>query len=246
MQTVRLLWRGRFPIETRRGRPSRVSLDEVVAAGIAVADRVGSSFGLREVADSAGLPVMTLYSSVTGRDQLLELMVDQCRAGMRFTPLTGGWRDQLTQLAADNRALLNAHPWLADVESERAILGPGTLAKYERELGAVECLDLPDTEKDAALTLVIDFVRATVRSARQTATEHASESADDWWTREGADLAALDLGDEFPLAGRIGTAAGEQHGAAHDAEHAYRFGLAVLLDGIDARAANPSSRPGPS
>lgn len=236
METTQLLWRHRLPTERRRGRQPRLSLDDIVASGVRVADRVGHlGFGLREVAEQAGVPVMTLYSSVTGRDQLLQLMVDQVRAEMAFSRLRGSWRQQLQSVAADNRALLEAHPWLADFESERAILGPGTLAKYERELAAVDCLDLSDPDKDAALTLVLDFVGSTVRAVRQAAIERSEEPAADWWSREGAALAALRVGDEFPLASRIGTAAGQQHQAAHDPEHAYQFGLAVILDGLEAR-----------
>lgn len=223
-------------------------MDDIVASGIGVADRVGHlGFGLREVAEQAGVPVMTLYSSVTGREQLLQLMVDQARADMAFTRLQGSWRQQLQLVAADNRLLLEAHPWLADFESERAILGPGTLAKYERELTAVDSLDLSDPDKDAALTLVLDFVRAV----RQAAVERDDEPAADWWAREGATLAALRVAEEFPLASRIGTAAGQQHQAAHDPEHAYRFGLAVILDGLEARerqfnVEGHTSRRGPS
>ena len=31
---------------------------------------------------------------------------------------------------------------------------------------------------------------------------------------------------------RVGTAAGTAHGAAYDPEHAYQFGLQVVLDGL--------------
>ena len=50
--------------------------------------------------------------------------------------------------------------------------------------------------------------------------------------RLGAELARLGVTDRFPLASRIGTAAGRAHGAAHDARHAYHFGLQVILDGL--------------
>ena len=239
METVRLLWRHRIPEEPHRGRPARMTVDDVVASGIAVADRVGNlSFGMREVAQSAGVPVMTLYSSVTGRDQLLELMIDQCRAEMFVKPLRGSWRTQLQTVASDNRTLLEAHPWLADLESERAILGPGTLAKYERELGAVASLDLGDAEKDAALSLVIDFVRASVRAIQQVALERVAESAADWWAREGELLARFGTAEEFPLASRIGTATGQAHDAAKDPQRAFEFGLSVIFDGLNARIAS--------
>jgi len=239
METVRLLWRHRIAAEPRQGRPARMTVDAVVSSGIAVADRAGNLlFGMRDVAHHAGVPVMTLYSSVAGREQLLELMIDQCRAEMVFTPLRGSWRNQLQTVAADNRTLLEAHPWLADIESERAILGPGTLAKYERELAAVVNLDLSDSDTDAALSLVIDFVRASVRAMQHAALERAEESAADWWAREGELLARLGVADEFPLASRIGTATGQAHDAANDAQWAFEFGLSVILDGLEARVAS--------
>jgi len=236
METLRLLWRHELPAEPRRGRPPRLSLDDVVATGIQVADAAaGLDFSLRSVGERLGVGVMTLYSYIDSRDQLLDLMVDQCRGAMTFAPLRGSWRDRLAQVAAENLVLLLAHPWLAQLESERAILGPGTLAKYERELAAVEPLGLDDPAKDAALTLVLDFVRASARSQVAAAAERASGTPEEWWEREGAQLAALGVADRFPLAERVGSAAGEATRAAHDAGHGYRFGLAVILDGIERR-----------
>lgn len=235
MSTVKLLWRHRFPAEPRRGRPARTTVDDIVTAGIKVADRVGLGFGMREVAAEVGVPVMTLYSAIGSRDQLIELMVDQCRVAMGRSDLSGGWRSRLRTVAVDNRTLFAAHPWLADVESERAVLGPGTMAKYEHELGAVLPLALSDVERDAALTLVLDFVRAAARSAQRVQEERADETAQEWWDREGQALAALGLAAEFPLADRIGTAAGQEQGAAYDPERAFRFGLEVILDGLEAR-----------
>ncbi|MCC6497252.1 MAG: TetR/AcrR family transcriptional regulator C-terminal domain-containing protein, partial [Propionibacteriaceae bacterium] len=208
-------------------------LDAVVAAGIHVADLAGNlDFSLRTVSDRLGVGVMTLYSYTDSKDQLLELMIDQCRATMAFTAPDGPWRARLTQVAADNLALMRAHPWLAHVESERAILGPGTLAKYERELAAVEPLGLDDAAKDAALTLVLDFVRASARAKAAAIAERSLETPEEWWQREGAQLAALGIEDRFPLAQRIGSAAGAATNAAHDADNSYRFGLKVILDGI--------------
>ena len=244
MNTVDLLWRRELPAGPRRGRPPKLTHDQVVTAAVSVADRVGIAFTLRHVAEALGVPVMSLYSYVDGREQLLELMVDDCRATMAVGAVPvdvsgnvlgdgdGDWRARLTVVADDNLALFADHPWLADIESERAVLGPGTLAKYERELTAVESLAVGDVEKDAALSLVLDFTRSAARAFSHAARERDGEIPEDWWDREGADLARLGVTDRFPLASRIGTAAGRAHGAAHDARHAYHFGLQVILDGL--------------
>ncbi|GFM19295.1 MULTISPECIES: TetR/AcrR family transcriptional regulator C-terminal domain-containing protein [Mycobacteriaceae] len=240
MNTVDLLWRHELPSAPRRGRPPKLTHDQVVTAAVAVADRIGAAFTLRHVAEALGVPVMSLYSYVDGREQLLELMVDDCRATMAVSAVPGDvlgdgdgdWRARLTAVAADNLALFADHPWLADIESERAVLGPGTLAKYERELTAVESLAVGDVEKDAALSLVLDFTRSAARALSHAARERDGETPGDWWDREGAELGRLGVTDRFPLASRIGTAAGRAHGAAHDARHAYHFGLQVILDGL--------------
>ena len=236
MNTVDLLWRRELPAAPRRGRPPRLTHDQVVAAAISEADRIGIGFTLRHVAGALGVPVMSLYSYVDGREQLLELMVDDCRATMVVHGVTadfaGDWRARLTAVAADNLALFTKHPWLADIESERAVLGPGTLTKDERELAAVELRAVGDVDKDAALTLVLDFVRSAARAFSHAARERDRETPRQWWDREGAALARLGVTDQFPLASRIGSAAGRAQGAAHDAQHAYRFGLQVILDGL--------------
>ncbi|BBX68005.1 TetR/AcrR family transcriptional regulator C-terminal domain-containing protein [Mycolicibacterium psychrotolerans] len=234
MGTIELLWRRELPAAPRRGRPPRFTVDAVVAAAIAVADRTGLSFTLRDVAQALAAPVMSVYSYIDGREQLLELMVDQCRADMTHRGLSGDWEARLRSVAADNARLFDEHPWMADIESERTVLGPGTLAKYERELAAVEPLGLSDTDKDAALTLVLDFVRSCARARAHARRERTQESPEQWWQREGAKLATLGVTERYPLASRVGTAAGQAHSAAHDADAHYEFGLRAILHGIDA------------
>jgi AcrR family transcriptional regulator len=234
MDTVDLLWRHEKPLPARRGRPPRFSADQVVAAAISVADRIGLSFTLRDVAGALEVPVMTLYSYVRSREQLLELMADQCRVDMDVTEPAGDWRARLATVVADNMRLFARHPWLAEIESERTVLGPGTLAKYDRELAAVEALPLSDVDKDAALTLVLDFARSCARALAHAHREREQEPPSQWWEREGAKLAALGVAERYPLASRIGTAAGTARGAAHDADAALAFGLDVLLNGLGA------------
>ncbi|KUI21781.1 TetR family transcriptional regulator [Mycobacterium sp. IS-1496] len=234
MDTVDLLWRHERPLPARRGRPPRLSADQIVGAAIGVADRLGSAFTLRDVAAALEVPVMTLYTYVRSREQLLELMADKCRADMDVTAPAGDWRERLTAIVDDNLRLFGRHPWLAEIESERAVLGPGTLAKYDRELGAVEPLPLSDADKDAALAVVLDFARSCARALAHARREREQEPPRQWWEREGAKLAALGIAERYPLASRIGTAAGEARGAAHDADAALAFGLEVLLDGLSA------------
>jgi AcrR family transcriptional regulator len=242
MGTVQLLWRREHPLPTRPGRRPAITVDAVVDAAIQEADVRGlHDISLRRVAERLGVGVMTLYGHVENKAQLLDLMVDQCRFDMEWRALRGPWRARLEQVAEENLSLMARHPWLADVETERAVLGPGTLGKYERELAAVEPLPLDDAAKDQALALVLTFVRSSARALEAARAERRRETPDQWWAREGAELAALGIEERFPLASRVGQAAGVATNAAADARAAHAFGLAVLLDGL--AAGRPVSGP---
>jgi hypothetical protein len=55
-----------------------------------------------------------------------------------------------------------------------------------------------------------------------------------WWQAHAPLLSRLLDPSRYPTAARVGTAAGEAHGAAFNPRHAFEFGLQRVLDGIDA------------
>jgi AcrR family transcriptional regulator len=219
--TTELLWRREVPLPARPGRRPRHTLDAIVTTAIQVADAKGAVFGLRDVASALDMGVMSLYSYVAERDQLLALMIDECHVRMLARQVaTADWRAGVRTLAEDNLTLLRSHPWLVEQGGERTVLGPGTIGKYERELAAFEALPISDVEKDSCLTLVLDFVKASARSMAIAATERAHEPHGEWWAREQAVLERIDIAGRYPLAARIGQAAGSHYGAAGDTSFA--------------------------
>jgi hypothetical protein len=160
-------------------------------------------------------------------------MVVTCFADFSLDPAAARPRiaDRIRAVADANRALYEQHPWLAEVSTDRPPLGPGQLRKYELELAALEGLNLSDREMDLTLGLVIAFVRAHAMSVAAPASS-SDEAA--WWAIAGPALARHVDAKDFPLASRVGTAAGEQQGRAHDPELAYTFGLERIADGVQA------------
>jgi hypothetical protein len=51
------------------------------------------------------------------------------------------------------------------------------------------------------------------------------------WARWAGRLAEY-LGDDYPLAQRVGSAAGQEMNAASSPEHAWEFGLSRILDSL--------------
>ncbi len=156
-------------------------------------------------------------------------------------PETTGWRAAAAAHARREWALHLAHPWLARVATTRPVLGPGATAAYERGLAALDGLGLPDVDRDAALTLLLGFVRSCARlhtDALDAATA-SGETDTAWWERVSPALLEVMGPERFPLASRVGTAAGQAHGGAYSAEHAFEWGLPRVLDGLTGRASRP-------
>lgn len=232
--TVPLLWRR----GVKTGRTG-LTLDAVVEASIALADAEGlEALSMRKIADRLGVGAMTLYAYVPGRAELIDLMVDQAFGRIEYEEVPAdipSWRNAMEVVAAANWDLLLRHPWLTHIDTSRPPLGPGTIAKYDRELRPLASTGLDDIEVDQALGLVLQHVTSTARQAFATGEALQTQGSDsDWWDSAGPLLAALIDPEVYPYAVRVGDAAGQTYGAAADPERAYTFGLAAILDGIQA------------
>ena len=231
---VDLLWRHSpvAPPASQSGPKARHSADDVVDRAVALADADGlGAVTIRSLAQSLDLTPMSIYTHVNSRADLLVLMADAMHTRMLVAPVqASGWRAAVRAIAEDNLRLLRTHPWLIDIHDPRVALGPGTIAKYDRELHAFDGLGLGAVERDAALTFVLDF---TLSAAARMRDEEGAESFAASWA-EAAPRLATYLGDEMPLARSVGQAAGEAMGAPYDARTAWEFGLARVIDGLAA------------
>ena len=208
----------------------------VVDAATALADQEGlAALSMRRVAQQLGVSAMTLYTYVPGKAEFLDLMLD---AAYQWLPLTDTtdrpWRERVTAIADENRALYLRHPWASEVSTLRPPLGPGLMAKYEHELAALQGLGLTDLDMDDALTYLLSFVQANARAAvdARAAQLESAMTDEQWWAANAGLLSRVLDEDAYPLAVRVGSAAGAAQGSAHDPDHAYRFGLQRLLDGL--------------
>ena len=238
-RTLALLWR--VPPASRRGPRPGQSVDEVVDVAIRLADTEGlDTVTMRRVAQLAGIAPMSLYTYVPGKAELLDLMLDTAYARMDRADTAGrSWQERVAAVAEENRALFAAHPWAASIATGRPPLGPGQMAKYEHELRALDGLGLPDVELDAALAQLLAFVRAHARDTADAQAAERDSRLDDeqWWAANAPLLARVLDPAAYPVAARVGTAAGQAHHSTWNADHAWAFGLTTLLDGFAALVA---------
>ncbi|MDX5895401.1 TetR/AcrR family transcriptional regulator [Rubrobacter radiotolerans] len=227
-------------------------MEDVVRAAIAVADAEGlGALSMRRVAEELGISTMSVYTHVPGKAELIDVMLDRVmgEAVVEGEPEARGWRERLEGVARRNWDLFHHHPWVLQVAvTSRPPLGPNVVAKYDRELRAVDGIGLTEVEMDSVLTLVLEHTQGAARRSVEAkqGVRGTGKTDDEWWAANAPLLEKVFDAERYPTAARVGAAAGAAYQAAHSPEHAFEFGLRRVLDGVEAlvreRLALPHSR----
>ena len=238
-RTLGLLWRRTLGTpQGSRGPKQRVSVDEVVRAAIAVADEEGlPAFSMRKVADRLGLKLMSIYTYVPGRAELIGLMTDEVAGEQPLPPHEGPLRQRLTGMARQLWDEFHRHPWLLQVDDSRPWIGPNLSDRYEWQLAAIEGAGFTDLEMDQVVTLIATFAAGAARisvDTRRTAQRSGISDAR-WWEVNAPVLERIMPPGAYPISGRVGTVAGQEYNAVGDPERSFRFGLDCIIDGLEHR-----------
>ncbi|GAA3161989.1 TetR/AcrR family transcriptional regulator [Planomonospora alba] len=234
-RSLALLWGS----HTKPGR-SGLTVRAIVDAAIGIADAEGlDALSMRHVAERLGVGTMSLYTHVPGKTELTDLMVDTAYGELYAdvdepSSRPGGWRGALEFVAARNWDLYRRHPWMLQLVGARPVLGPNASLKYEAELRPLDGIGLSDVEMDSVLTLVLTHVEGTarVRASLDQVQQATGMSETEWWLASAPVLDKVMDASRFPVASRVGEAAGQAHQGAVDPAHALAFGLARILDGV--------------
>lgn len=233
-KVIALLWRRELPARpVLRGPKQTVEVDEVIRTAVCIADRDGyAAVSIRSVAAALGLRPMSLYTYVPDKQALLIAMVDWVADEDAAIAIRAPLRDRLAAVARGVRVELLAHPWLLEVPPWRLDVGPGRLRRYERQLAALEDAGMSDIDMDRTIAVLSDFATGNARTA--VAAQRSAQQISDaqWWATHGPLLTEAMAGQHFPLAQRVGTAAGERYQAPGDPGGAFDYGLARLIDGL--------------
>lgn len=235
MRRMALLWGS----HTEPGR-SGLTVKAIVEAAMQIADTEGAdALSMRNVAERLDVGTMSLYTHVPGKTELIDLMFDAAY-GELYTSVdepsqqAGDWRDALRFIAQRNWELFLRHPWMLHIAPGRPVLGPHSSLKYEAELRPLDGIGLSDLEMDGTLTLILTHVEACARvRVMMEQTQHDTGMTDaEWWVNEAPLLDQVIDPTLFPVAGRVGVAAGMAYQAATSPEHTFTFGLERILVGI--------------
>ncbi|MEV4364344.1 MULTISPECIES: TetR/AcrR family transcriptional regulator C-terminal domain-containing protein [unclassified Nonomuraea] len=142
----------REPLWARLERPApaprqTLSPQRIATAAVGIADAEGlDAVTMRRLATELGVAPMAPYRYVSGKDELLELMVDHVYEELRL-PEGLGWRETMRALGHGTREMMLRHPWLAQLSPQAMLaLTPRRMAVTERSLSALAGSGLdPDT-----------------------------------------------------------------------------------------------------
>lgn len=223
-------------------RPS-LTTQQLASVAVKIADAEGlDAITMRRLASELGVAPMAAYRYVSGKDDILELMIDLVYGEVEPSGAVG-WRDAMREGALRTRALMLKHPWLAHITSPQAKLAltPNRMAVAERALVALEDLGLDD-DTMMAVFLTVD---AYAHGATQAELAVRALMQDQGWT-SGHDVRRglapqmtwlLNTG-RYPTYERY-----IRHGVRKDDPlwH-FEIGLDSVLDGIAARFSRSADR----
>lgn len=126
-----------MPPGNRRAR-TPLSRERVVEAAVALADEKGAAgVTMRAVAARLRVEAMSLYHHVSGREDLLDGMVDAVFAEIGLPSSGQEWKQAMRDRADSARAALRRHPWAVGMMDSRTGPGPATLRHHDAVLGVL-------------------------------------------------------------------------------------------------------------
>jgi AcrR family transcriptional regulator len=220
-----------------RGPRRKLTLEQIVAAGIAVARREGvGALSMARIAKEIGVGTMSLYRYVAAKDELLLLMVDTA-LGTPPPPTPGeDWRAGLTRWAVGVRTAYQRHPWSLRVPISGPPLGPNNVAWLDNALDALAGTALTEQEKLSTVLLVSGFVRNDVTLGLDFAEASGGEPQMPGYGRL---LGRLTRAEQFPSLHRAIESGSLDDPDDIDGE--FNFGLERILDGMAALMASKAS-----
>ncbi|MFE9775386.1 TetR/AcrR family transcriptional regulator [Streptomyces sp. NPDC005931] len=252
-RSMALLWRSAESGGARTGPGPKpgLDIDTIVAAGVAVADEQGmAALSMRAVGAQLGRTAMALYTYVPSKSELVDLMHDRVLAELPTEYGTGaGWRPAITAWAEDVWAFHLRHPWVLQVSQARPVLGPSEYGQLETVVRILRETGLDPLHVRRVIAVLFQFVRGMARVAAEhrEAAPETGVSDEEWWAERSALLTefAPDFAERFPALAALESSAtltavtgAEAGGAAshmeREAKEAFRVGLEVILDGIEA------------
>ncbi|WP_123042459.1 TetR/AcrR family transcriptional regulator [Cohnella candidum] len=224
----------------QRGPKREMSVEKIVDAAIAIADKEGlSALSMSRVAEALGFTTMSLYRYVPSKDDLL-LLMQNAASKLEIPPDEDDtdWRQKIRVYVRASIQAFRDHPWFGDIPVTGVPLMPNNLQIVDWALRALDGLPLNDFEKMSTVLLVSSYARSVGIIQRDF--DRAIQAGASPGSFTGLDytnaLRQLVTPDRFPnlhplVASGVYTEESPQENPVGDD---FDWGLERILDGIEA------------
>ncbi|MEO3869257.1 TetR/AcrR family transcriptional regulator [Nonomuraea sp. B12E4] len=226
--------RSRKPAQLKR----QLSQERIVSAGLRVLDAEGlDALSMRRVAQELDTGPASLYVHVANKEELLELIYDRVLGEIELPePDPGRWREQLHAYAMEAHRVLSGHADVARAALAGVPTGENSLRAGEFVFGLLIEAGMPPREASLAMDrLTLHIVGDAYEGSLHYARMRAAGLRDarvyfESFAGQIADYYRALPAERFPyLRGFVDDL------IADDGEARFRYGLDLLLDGIEAR-----------
>jgi len=220
------------PRKTTAPRRS-LSREAIVAAALTVLRAEGiDALSMRRVAAVLGTGAASLYAHVAHKDELLELLLDEVIADVPLPePDPARWREQVTQLWVDSRAVVARNGDIARVALGRVPLGPNAMRVSELTMTLLRAGGVPDQAVAWAVDVVGMYVAANaIEGVINAERQRGGRDPAEYYAEVGRYFAMLPA-DRFPTMAALAPVI-----ATGDGDERFRFGLDLLVGGLAAAA----------
>jgi AcrR family transcriptional regulator len=217
-----------------------MSVQRVVEMALRIADAEGlDALSMRRIAADLRSGTTSLYRYVTGRDELIDLMLDAAYGAEPPPALTGDWRTDLAAVARRLRTAVLRHPWAAAAMTTRPALGPNALRQIETSLAAASSLTSDITTASNIATTIGRYTLGAVASelAELEARRRTGLTQEQWRATVAPYIRQVIKGNAYPHFARRVIEADDL-----SAEAEFEFGLTCLLDGIATRMGSTTQK----
>lgn len=215
-------------------RKPRLSRERIARAAVDLLDAEGvTGFSMRRLAARLDAGVMSAYEYVRGKEDVLDLAMDQVFAEIELDdPGSAPWRSVLTRQLHQSRQVMQRHPWLPSLMAVRPLLGPHFLARSELFYATLERAGLSGPELLAAVGTLTYYVQGYT-AAEITWRGSVREAEEEAELRRQAQRYLDQRADLYPALARQAQLADD------DFDAQFQRGLDLILDGIQARLGPP-------
>lgn len=227
---IELLWDP--PAPPGRGPKQKLTLDQVVEAGMAVALAEGvDKLSMRNVAAHLGVGAMSLYTYVPGRDELFELMIDRAYAVREIPDPALPWREQLEFHARQGWAMYQKYPWLIRSNIWRMPLGPHVMDIQESIYRAAMLTGLSHADVIRVASIVESHVFGVARAmiTDTSVSTTTGVTSDEYWESRSSFWGTYYTPERFPTMTAIWESGAFEEPSSDDIE----FTLRLMLDGVE-------------